>query len=195
MASFQKHTDRTPLIKGLVLIGGKSERMGKDKSSLNYHGKPQKTYIKELLESQGIESYYSVREGKHEDEISDQYPNLGPFGGIYSAFQKDPNSAWLVLATDLPFVNVELLQQLIAHRNPTKVATAVKGRQREFPEPLVTIYEPKVYPILKQHLQQGDTSPTHVLMQSDIAIVEVDDHFIRNVNTPEEYRAAKEELT
>ena len=40
-----------PTIKGLVLVGGKSTRMGKDKSQLNYFGKPQKEVVKELLKT------------------------------------------------------------------------------------------------------------------------------------------------
>jgi hypothetical protein len=47
-------------IKGLVLVGGKSTRMGQDKSELNYHGKPQKEFVKELLENNHLETCYSV---------------------------------------------------------------------------------------------------------------------------------------
>ena len=47
-------------IKGLVLTGGKSTRMGSDKAQLKYHGKPQKEHVKNLLENLGIATYYSV---------------------------------------------------------------------------------------------------------------------------------------
>lgn len=183
-----------PNIKGLVLTGGKSTRMGTDKSELNYHGKPQKEFVKELLENQELEVFYSVRSQEHENEISDTFLNLGPFGGICSAFQRDPNSAWFVLATDLPFVNQELIQLLLTKRNPAKVATAVKGKNKEFPEPLITIYEPKAYPMLLQYLAQGYSCPRKMLINSDVEIVAVDDKLIQNINTPEEYEAAKEEI-
>ena len=52
------------------------------------------------------------------NEIHDTFLNLGPFGGICSAFQKDPNSALLVLATDLPFVSKNLIRRLLKKRNP-----------------------------------------------------------------------------
>ena len=91
-----------PTIKGLVLTGGKSTRMGTDKAALEYYGKPQKEYVKSLLEKEGLESFYSVRNSSDSlDEIHDTFLDLGPFGGICSAFQKDPNSAWFVLATDV----------------------------------------------------------------------------------------------
>ncbi len=183
-----------PNIKGLVLTGGKSSRMGTDKSELNYHGKPQKEFVKELLENQELEVFYSVHNQGYENEISDAFLNLGPFGGICSAFQRDPNSAWFVLATDLPFVNQELIQLLLAKRNPAKVATAVKGKNKEFPEPLIAIYEPKAYPILLQYLAQGYSCPRKMLINSDVEIVAVDDKLIQNINTPQEYEAAKEEI-
>mgnify|MGYP000523285217 CR=1 FL=1 len=184
-----------PEIKGLVLVGGKSTRMGTDKSQLEYFGKPQKEHVKELLENSNLETYYSVQnDAGNENEIHDAFLNLGPFGGICSAFQKDPNSAWLVLATDLPFVNDELIQLLLRKRNPSKIATAIKGKGKEFVEPLMTIYEPKSYPILLQYLAQGYSCPRKPLINSDVEIVEIDDALIRNINTLEEFKAVKKEI-
>jgi molybdopterin-guanine dinucleotide biosynthesis protein A len=182
-------------IKGLVLVGGKSTRMGQDKSELNYFGKPQKEFAKELLENNNLETFYSVHNlSEKMAEISDKFLNLGPFGGICSAFQKDPNAAWFVLATDVPFINDNIIQLVLKHRNPSKVATAIKGKNKEFVEPLITIYEPKAYPILLQYLAQGYSCPRKVLINSDVEIVEIDDDFIRNINTPEEFEVAKKEI-
>lgn len=182
-------------VKGLVLTGGKSTRMGTDKSELNYFGKPQKEYAKELLDKHLAETFYSVQNKSNKsNEIHDTFLNLGPFGGICSAFQKDPNSAWLVLATDVPFVDNKLIELLLSKRNPSKVATAIKGKGKQFPEPLITIYEPKAYTKLLQYLAQGYSCPRKMLINSEVEIVEVDDNLIRNINTPEEFEVAKKEL-
>lgn len=184
-----------PNVKGLVLVGGKSTRMGTDKSQLKYFNKPQKEHVKVLLESNKLQTFYSVQKvSENQDEIHDTFLNLGPFGGICSAFQKDPNSAWLVLATDIPFVNDALIKLLLEKRDPSKVATAIKGKGKQFVEPLITIYEPKAYPILLQYLAQGYSCPRKMLINSDVEIVEVDDDFIRNINTPEEFELAKKEI-
>lgn len=182
-------------VKGLVLTGGKSTRMGTDKSELQYHGIPQKEFVKNLLDNRLTEVFYSLQnKSEKENEIHDVFLNLGPFGGICSAFQKDPNAAWLVLATDLPFVNRELIELLLKNRNPSKVATAIKGKDKDFPEPLITIYEPKAYAQLLQYLAQGYSCPRKMLINSDVEIIEIDDAIIRNINTPEEFTAAKKEI-
>lgn len=187
--------EKTARVKGLVLAGGKSTRMGADKSELNYFGKPQKKHVFNLLKNELDEVYYSVaKPSQNTKEIHDTFLNLGPFGGICSAFQKDPNVAWIVLATDLPFVNKELISLLLKKRNTSKVATAIKGKGKEFPEPLITIYEPRAYEKLLQYLAQGYSCPRKMLINSDIEIVEVEDALIRNVNTPQEFEEVKKEL-
>jgi molybdopterin-guanine dinucleotide biosynthesis protein A len=187
--------EKIATVKGLVLVGGKSTRMGQDKSNLDYFGKPQKVVAKELLEINDLETFYSVQNStEHVDEIHDKFLNLGPFGGICSAFQKDPNAAWLVLATDVPFVTDQVIKLLLNHRNSAKIATAIKGKGKDFPEPLITIYEPKAYPILLQYLAQGYSCPRKALINSEVEIIEVDDDFIRNVNTPVDFKNAKNEI-
>lgn len=184
-------------IKGLVLAGGKSSRMGKDKTQLDYHGVPQLDYTVELLKENLLDTYVSIAETDESSEqktIRDTFKDLGPFGAICSAFRKDPNKAWLVMATDLPFVGKTLIKKLLSKRNPKKIATALKGKSKPFVEPLVTIYEPKAYPVLLNYLSQGYSCPRKVLINSPVEIVEVEDTLIQNINTPKEYQNAIDEL-
>ncbi len=186
-------------IQGLILAGGKSTRMGTDKGLLTYHKVSQRDYLYEQLSSMFLKNdvYISIREGQtieDKNTITDKFVGLGPFGAICSAFQENPNSAWFVMATDVPFIDNDIINLLIKHRNPKKIATALKGKNKQFPEPLITIWEPKAYPILLNYLSQGYSCPRKVLINSDVEIVEVDDRFIQNINTPEEYEMAKKEL-
>ena len=184
-------------IQGLVLAGGKSTRMGTDKGMLNFYGKNQRDVAIELLEKNNLKTFLSVREDQEigiSNKITDKLVGLGPFGAICSAFQENPNVAWLVIATDLPFVNDATIQKLLKYRNPSKAATTIKGKDKQFPEPLITIWEPKSYTILLNYLAQGYSCPRKVLINSDIEIIEVDDNLIRNINTPEEFKAAHKEI-
>jgi len=184
-------------IKGLVLAGGKSLRMGTDKGLLEFHGKSQRNFTIELLENLNIKTFLSVRKEQNIKDIQiieDVFLGLGPFGAICSAFQQNPNTAWLVIATDLPFVDESIIQLLLQKRNPSKIATAIQGNSKQFPEPLITIWEPKSYPILLNYLAQGISCPRKVLINNDVEIIKIDDGFIRNINTPDEFEAAHKEI-
>jgi len=184
-------------VQGLVLAGGKSVRMGTDKGLLNYYGKSQRDYAIELLEKVNLKTFLSVRkeqEIKGKATVEDVFLGLGPFGAICSAFQNNPNTAWLVLATDLPYVDDKLIKILLKKRNPAKIATAIKGKGKQFPEPLITIWEPKAYPILLNYLALGISCPRKVLINNDVEIVEIDDDLIINVNTIKEFDEVKKKL-
>lgn len=184
-------------VQGLVLAGGKSMRMGTDKGLLEYHGKSQRNFAVEMLEKMNFKTFLSVRKEQNITDmatVEDVFLGLGPFGAICSAFQSDPNKAWLVLATDLPFVDEKVIQLLLEKRDPGKIATAIKGKDKQFPEPLITIWEPKAYPIMLNFMAQGISCPRKVLINSDVKIVEIDDDFIRNINTPDEFEEVKKEL-
>ena len=181
-----------PKIKGLVLAGGKSKRMGHDKGMINYHGMPQRDYLFQLLQEQlNIPSFVSVRPDQAHDishpTIEDQLTGMGPFGAIVSAFLQDPNHAWLVVACDLPYLNKQVIDYLIENRNPSADATCFQNEATGFPDPLITIFEPKIYPRFYDFLALGYTCPRKVLINSNSNVIEPkSSKWLRNVNTPEE---------
>ncbi len=190
---------KIPKLNGLVLMGGKSTRMGKDKGLLDYHGKPQREYVYDLLSPLCEEVYYSGRTEQFSEEnthkIEDRFINLGPMGGILSAMMSQPERAWLVVACDLPFIDANTLQFLIQNRNPTKIATAFLDSQEQFPEPLIAIWEPKSYLTLYQFLSQGYSCPRKVLINSEIHLIKApDSKVLMNANEPQDYENAKKEL-
>lgn len=182
-----------PPVHGLVLSGGKSTRMGSDKGALNYHGTSQREHVFNLLSNRCNEVFISCNAEQAQainnlPIIQDSFLNLGPLGGIMSAFQQNPNTAWLTVACDLPYLRSETINYLINHRNPSKMATAFLDSDGVFPEPLVTIWEPRAYPILLQFLSQGYSCPRKALINSDAEIVQAPDTFaFKNINTTEEY--------
>lgn len=191
----QSMSKNQPSINGLVLAGGQSTRMKRDKSEIEYFGKSQKDFMYELLASVTDQAFYSVRQDQVESgskhQIADSFLELGPYGAILSAFRQDPNSAWLVTACDQPFLTKETLKLLIAKRNPSKVATAFYNPETEFPEPLITLWEPRAYSHLLHFLSLGYSCPRKVLINTDVEIIHLDDPAVlKNVNTPEEYEEA-----
>jgi len=190
-------TQSSPQLNGLVLAGGQSQRMQTDKGSLKYFGKSQRLHVHELLSVCCTQTYisYANAEAVNEQEqlpvIVDAFLGLGPFGGILSAFQTNPNAAWLTVACDLPYLSAQTLAYLVEHRNPSKMATCFIDSDNKFPEPLITIWEPRAYPLMLQFLSQGYSCPRKVLINTDVELLQapaIDD--LQNVNYPEEREAA-----
>lgn len=180
-----------PPLYGLVLAGGESRRMGEDKGALAYHAKPQREHAADLLNSFCKRTFLSCRPKQQIDTaypvISDTFLDLGPYGAILSAFRQYPDAAWLVVACDLPLLDAAALQQLLEQRHRSKIATAFHNPETNFPEPLITIWEPRAYPVLLQWLAQGHSCPRKVLINSDIQIVQAaNPTALRNVNAPAE---------
>ena len=187
-------------IKGLVLAGGKSTRMGFDKGGIEYFGKPQREHMADVLNALCSETYISVREAKVDFEssyslLSDSFSGLGPYGGILSAFRSDPNAAWLTVATDVPMIDEKLLAHLISKRNVHKMATCFHNPETDFPEPLITIWEPRAYPRLLEFLSLGYSCPRKALINSDVQEIDIPDlQLLSNVNTPEELEKLQAEI-
>ncbi len=189
----------TPQLNGLVLVGGKSERMGQDKSKIEYHGEPHKKYLANILDQYCTDTYYSSKEELEYEQyrsITDSFLDLGPFGGILSAFRFSPNTAWLTIATDIPYLDNETIRLLVEKRNPGKLATCFYNPETKFPEPLITIWEPKAYQVLLYFLSKGYSCPRKVLINSDVEIIKLDyNEVLFNANTPEEMELAKDTIS
>jgi molybdopterin-guanine dinucleotide biosynthesis protein A len=187
-------------LNGLILVGGKSSRMGKDKSVIDYHGKPQIDIAFDLLTPLCKKVFLSVRRSQANQNPYKKFPQVqddpafedkGPLAGILSAMKKHPTAAWLVLACDLPFVAEDTLEHLLKHRDPSKIATAYKSSHDGLPEPLCALWEPGHYAAILQFFKEGVHCPRKVLIRSNPQILEpLDPKALDNINDPDEYQEA-----
>ena len=198
---FLDKVSRKP-VPGLVLAGGKSSRMGKDKALLTYHTQNQLIHTAKMLEKQCEQVYISCRTGQQAAYrkygfplIVDSYPDIGPLGGLLSAQRLFPDASWLVAACDLPFMDHSLLSELAAKRNPFSFATAYRQNTEGKPEPLCAIYEPKSrLPLIMRHAA-GNNSLMSFLEDFPIHYLSVKDlQSLQNVNEPTEQLQAEKIL-
>jgi molybdopterin-guanine dinucleotide biosynthesis protein A len=186
-----------PVLNGLVLAGGKSTRMGFDKGAIDWHSKPQRYYMADMLKDLCSEVFISCRADQEEandqyQKLEDIFTNLGPYGAILSALKEKSDCAWLVVACDLPLLDKITLQYLIDNRDPAKLATAFGNGYKDLPEPLITIWEPKSYLVLLSFLEQGISCPRKVLINTDPnLLIAPNVDALTNVNTPEELEKVK----
>lgn len=198
LAFFDATARRAPLY-GIVLSGGMSSRMQRDKGSIDYHGVPQVRYAYGLLEGVCERTFVSIRSERAADplfeglnQIPDRFLGIGPMGGILSALHAHPDAAWLVLGCDLPLVTKGTLEELVAARDPLKLATCYDSSTDGFPEPLCAIYEPGIRPRLLQFLAMGRDCPRKALINSRSHRIRLSDpHALDNVNDPEEMARVK----
>lgn len=185
----------TTRIKGLVLAGGKSMRMGQDKGMMLWHGVPQRYYMADMLRTLCEEVLISCREDQASEmdhnysTLTDnpEYEGSGPTAAILSAFEKYPDATWLVVACDLPLLDKDTLQYLIEKRNATSIATTFESPHDGLPEPLITIWEPASYKILKAKLAEGFKCPRKVLINNPSTIlIPPYPAALTNSNTPED---------
>lgn len=187
-----------PPVLGLVLAGGLSSRMKRDKATLEYGGKSQLDRAYELAARHLPQVFVSVRKAQAADPARAHYPLVidsvtgeGPIVGIRSALAARPEAAWLVIACDLPFLRDATLAQLLAGRDPAASATAFRSTHDGLPEPLCAIWEPRSAAELDVYQAAGGKCPRKFLMRHAARILEPTDlRALDNVNTPDEYQDA-----
>jgi len=183
---------------GLILAGGSSTRMHRDKAALKYRGSSQLDRAFELAGRHVPEVFLSVRADQTLDPmraqrrmIVDAIAGEGPIIGIRSALAAHPRVAWLVLACDLPFLSDEAVDYLLRKRDSAGFATAYRSAHDDLPEPLCAIWEPAAAAALAEYQAGGGHCPRKFLIRHAVPLLEpLDRRALDNVNTPEEYAQA-----
>jgi len=178
-------------IYGLVLAGGKSQRMGSDKGLLNVHGEPLREYMLGQLRRVCKRSYTSCRPEQQVpswmNPIYDEPFTSGPLNGLLSAFNYNPYCAWLVVAVDMPYVDSSVLQSLVEQRDPAKLATCYMNAEMASPEPLLSIWEPSAFVLLLEFIKKENSSMRHFLFQHPVKMVRPTSvKVLRSLNDPDD---------
>jgi molybdopterin-guanine dinucleotide biosynthesis protein A len=187
---------------GLVLAGGRSTRMQRDKATLEYAGRYQLERAVELLTPLVERVFVSVRPDQIADPLRARYAQIvdsgdvaGPLAGIIAAQSRHPEAAWLVLACDLPLLDRQTLEHLLRSRRPERQATAYRSSRDGLPEPLCAIYEPATREGIRTHVAGGRDCPRKFLLNADTALLDQPrPDALDNVNTPQEYGSATQRL-
>lgn len=190
------------VVHGLVLAGGQSTRMQRDKAALDYAGRPQLLVTWDLVAPRVARTFLSVRAEQRDEALRAQLPQLvdvrgvgGPIAGILAAFASAPDAAWLVVACDLPLLDGATLDALLAGRDPARLATAYRSSHDGLPEPLCAIWEPASRAALEAWVATGQHCPRRFLLQHDVALLGLArSNALDNANTPAEREAVRRVL-
>ena len=189
-ADFLKNLENMkPDLNALILVGGKSSRMGEDKGLINYNGTKQVDYLYNLLKPFVNEVIVSVNSNQKTlseyskfNTVVDKINETGPLGGILSAFIEDKSKAYLVVACDLPLVDENVIVSILKNRDFLKFGTFFDSEYGF--EPLIGIYEPKSFPFLLKSLYKGRYGIKNTLKKLPLNIVEnTFKNKLKNINT------------
>jgi molybdopterin-guanine dinucleotide biosynthesis protein A len=177
-------------VNGLILAGGRSSRLGFDKSGIQYFDKPQPEHLAEILTPFCQLIFISCRKPLTHSTVPvliDRFEMAGPLNAILTAFQHQPGTAWLTVPVDMPNIDADLIRLLIHHRNPKKMATCFRDSTGKQPEPLLAIWEPTASAKLLDYHSGGGQSPREFLLSNPIELLTVDHpKYLVNINTPQD---------
>jgi molybdopterin-guanine dinucleotide biosynthesis protein A len=183
-----------PALHGLVLSGGASTRMGKDKALLDWHGEPQLQATFRLLSGHVRSCFVSLRSDQRAESVRAALPGIvdeiegaGSAAGLLAAHAAYPEAAWLVLACDLPLLQASTLEALIRARDGQRAAIAYRSPIDGLPEPLCALWEPAALARLSLQAQAGRYGLREVLRSTDTLLLPARDNGeLDNINTPQE---------
>jgi molybdopterin-guanine dinucleotide biosynthesis protein A len=185
---------------GIVLAGGESRRMGRNKAFLELEGIPLVEHVlrtfrgifpKVMIVSSDPAAYRSYDAMVVADEID----KPGPLTGIYSGLLHSTDEHNFIAACDMPFLHPGLISYMAGLvKGQDIVVPVVDGRV----EPLHAIYSTGLLPFIEKKLSedarqiQGIFSEARVryVTEKEIARYDPEQRSFRNINTPEEYKEA-----
>ncbi|NJD39529.1 MAG: molybdenum cofactor guanylyltransferase [Geobacter sp.] len=188
-------------ITGVILVGGKSRRMGQDKAFLEIDGQPLAERIIQTLQTcfdrlllVGDQPERFAATGV--PIIPDIYPGSS-LGGLYTGLKSAGTEQIFVTSCDIPFPNPALIRLLCSRIGPydAVIPASCSGL-----EPLFACYGTTCLPVMQQALEAGNYRITSVLEQLQILriasdllrTVDPDGRSLLNINTPCDYAACRE---
>ena len=198
-------------VKGLVLAGGRSSRFGSDKAAVMLNQQSQLDFLTTLLGESLAEVFVSIRAEQGSEPLRARHPQIrdifegfGPAGGLLAAHAHDPDSAWLIVACDMPLLTADIIRELLDQRDPARAATAYANASGQ-PEPLCAIYEAATLASFQNSInaELGEeldltaqvnaaknlrvSGPTRLLRDVDTQLIQVSSEAgLQSFNTPDE---------
>lgn len=173
----------SPDILGVVLCGGQSTRMGRDKGLIPQGNTIWSAKVRSVFHQLSMSSVISVNAQQYqeysmhfeeENLIVDSELVNGPLNGLLSVHKKFPDTDLLLLATDMVHINPNTVQTLMGHYDGKK---PICWKNDAFKEPFCAIYPAKVLTKVVSFISEIDYSPglKMILNEFDAVVIEASD--------------------
>jgi len=179
---------------GLAVCGGRSSRMGVDKSQLQYFGIPQADRVVNVLSPLCEEVFLSCNSSqsgdfKNHKIITDlpAYQDIGPMAALLSAFETYPKADFLIAGCDYPFITTEIFRGFLSSIQKGPIAAAFYNAAGKY-EPLLAWYAKETAPLLFERFESGQYSLQHFLREINAEkYIPGSEKIMLSVDTPEIY--------
>ena len=187
-------------IGAVILVGGKSRRMGADKAALTYEGQ---SFLERITKELGCfdEIVLSVGDNRKYKEfglpvVKDIYPGCGPLGGLHAALCACKSDALFCIACDMPLFKMSLAEHICSKAEENFdaiVPVSMDGRIH----PLCAVYKKTAAYVFAKQILSNDYKIIDAYERMKVLYVPLEetdraDTYLFNVNTPEEYKALSE---
>ena len=196
-----KETKQIKNTYGLVMCGGQSNRMGTDKSMLQYYDKPQRYHVYDMLLpfcekvfiSCNKEQANTIVEGYDFIEDATTYNDIGPMAALLSAFTLYPQKNLLLVGCDYPFLTpgeLEIFSKLCKN-----IPASFYNQQAAIYESMLAWYPSSCFDELKQMFKTKQLSMQQLLRKNDaIKYLPVDTNCIKSIDTMEAFNETLKQL-
>ncbi len=179
---------------GIILAGGQSSRMGREKGLVEFCGKPMIQWVLDALIPVVSDLVIVANDPSYQmfgyRVISDDFKEMGPVGGLCTGLRASRAEVNIVVGCDMPLLTTNLLQHLLDQLgDETAIAAQTNGRK----QPLVSIFRKEMLPEIVENITVG-----RLRMDSALAVAgglfhtlpgtmpDFDPESLRNFNTPED---------
>lgn len=189
-------TSAAASVRGGVLIGGGSRRMGSPKHLIATDGVTWLERVTSALRAH-VAEVMVIGDGELPPgcaglpRICDAPGLHGPLAGILGAFIASPRDAWIIAACDLPQIAPQAVAWLLAQRAPGAIAILPRSAGGQV-EPLLALYEPAARPALEALPRVPGVGPRMLAGRADVLTPQAPDEIVAcwtNVNTPAQREA------
>lgn len=186
---------------GIILGGGRSSRIGRDKCILELGGKPVFEIVIDRLKPLFKELILVTNTPERFDKESrfiittDEVPYQGPLGGILAGLSASSEKHNLVIACDMPFLNTDLIKYLFTETSDADVIIPYSNKGIE---PLHAVYSKDCLSAIRSKLEKGKKRVISIFDEVRIKYVEkekvkeFDPQYLSffNINTPKDWELA-----
>jgi molybdopterin-guanine dinucleotide biosynthesis protein A len=195
------NSDRFSDVTAFILAGGNSTRMGTDKAFLELGGQTLLARAFEIAGSVAREVRIvgdAQKFARFGGVVEDEYRDRGPLGGIHAALTSSATELNLILAVDLPLVEIKFLDYLISQARRTH-ATVTIPRAAGGWQPLCAVYRKQFSGVAERALREGRNKIDALFAEVETSVVSGEalrdagfsESMFQNLNTPDDCEAVK----